>query len=167
NMLLGLMKRSTDIFERHKIVFTILTSIASVGTAWFGYTLRHLHQTKVEQRLESIEKAMKSNYEMEHTEVKKILDSHYISTPACIATAGTTLVLGYVLGWRGGRWYANREFRKEQMRLLGQIKPKRWQFQLLRRPVLFDRLRRPLLRPKSSENAVKISDSVAETWKTE
>lgn len=25
-----------DIFERHKVVFTISTSIASVGTAWIG-----------------------------------------------------------------------------------------------------------------------------------
>ncbi|KAL6010283.1 hypothetical protein ACLOJK_000714 [Asimina triloba] len=35
----------------------------------------------------------------------------------------------YGLGWRGGKWYANRKFRNEQMKLVGQIKPLalRWQ----------------------------------------
>ncbi|KAI7987473.1 Methanol O-anthraniloyltransferase [Camellia lanceoleosa] len=47
----------------------------------------------------------------------------------------------YGLGWRGGKWYADRKFRKEQMKLLGRIKPKRWQLKFLRRP---------LIRPKSS-----------------
>jgi hypothetical protein len=31
------------------------------------------------------------------------------------------------LGWRGGSWYTAKKFRKEQMKLLGQIKPRRWQ----------------------------------------
>jgi hypothetical protein len=31
------------------------------------------------------------------------------------------------LGWRGGSWYTTKKFRKEQMKLLGQIKPRRWQ----------------------------------------
>ncbi|KAK6141180.1 hypothetical protein DH2020_025063 [Rehmannia glutinosa] len=61
-----------DIFERHKVVFTISTSIASVATAWAGYTLRHLHESKVEQKLESIEKAMKSSYHMEDPEFKNL-----------------------------------------------------------------------------------------------
>ncbi|KAL7185877.1 hypothetical protein ACSBR2_027771 [Camellia fascicularis] len=56
----------------------------------------------------------------------------------------------YDLGWRGGKWYANRKFRKEQMKLLEQIKPKRWQLKFLRRP---------LIRSKSSENAVKPSEA--------
>ncbi|GMP66699.1 hypothetical protein CsSME_00026951 [Camellia sinensis var. sinensis] len=47
-----------DIFEGHKVVFTIATSLASIATAWGGYTLRHLHESKVEQRLDSIEKAV-------------------------------------------------------------------------------------------------------------
>ncbi|KAM2060421.1 hypothetical protein ACFX1T_045616 [Malus domestica] len=120
-----------DIFEGHKVVFTVGTSIASVATAWFGYTLRHLHESRVDQRLESIEKVMKNNHNLEQSEIRNIMDSGTIGLPSCIATAGTTLVIGYTLGWRGGRWYANRKFRREQMKLLGQIKPKRWP--LLRR----------------------------------
>ncbi|XP_034210141.1 triacylglycerol lipase 2-like isoform X2 [Prunus dulcis] len=120
-----------DIFETHKVVFTVGTSIASVATAWFGYTIRHVHESRVDQRLESIEKAMKNNHNLEHSEIRNIVNSGSIGIPSCIATAGTTLVVGYALGWRGGRWYANRKFRREQMKLLGQIKPKRWQ--LLRR----------------------------------
>eukprot|EP00262_Sarcandra_glabra_P012463 TRINITY_DN3220_c0_g1_i2.p1 TRINITY_DN3220_c0_g1~~TRINITY_DN3220_c0_g1_i2.p1 ORF type:complete len:121 (-),score=22.63 TRINITY_DN3220_c0_g1_i2:82-444(-) len=61
-----------DIFERHRVVFTISTSIASVATAWAGYSLRYLHQAKVEERLESIEQAMKSSTHIEHEEIKKI-----------------------------------------------------------------------------------------------
>ncbi|KAK6142442.1 hypothetical protein DH2020_022790 [Rehmannia glutinosa] len=80
-----------DIFERHKVVFTISTSIASVATAWAGYTLRHLHESKVEQKLESIEKAMKSSYHMEDPEFKKLV-SGTVSFPACVATAGTSMV---------------------------------------------------------------------------
>ncbi|KAL0327983.1 UNVERIFIED_CONTAM: hypothetical protein Scaly_2230900 [Sesamum calycinum] len=139
-----------DIFERHKVVFTISTSIASVATAWAGYTLRHLHESRVEQRLESIEKAMKSTYQIEEPEFKKLV-SGTVSLPACVATAGTSLIIGYGLGWRGGAWYANRKFRKEQLKLLGQIKPKRW-------PLKF--LRRPLIRPRLQETAAKISEPV-------
>ncbi|KAL2474299.1 hypothetical protein Adt_35035 [Abeliophyllum distichum] len=112
-----------EIFERHRVVFTVSTSIASVATAWAGYTIRHLHESRVEQKLESIEKAMKSNYQIEDPEFKKLV-SGTVSFPACVATAGTTLIIGYGLGWRGGKWYANRKFRKEQMKLLGQIKLK-------------------------------------------
>ncbi|KAK4369375.1 hypothetical protein RND71_013167 [Anisodus tanguticus] len=139
-----------DIFERHKVVFTISTSIASVATAWFGYTSRHLHQSRIDNRLESIEKAMKNNYQIEDPEFKKLV-SDSISVPACVATAGTTLILGYGLGFRGGKWYAARKFRREQMKLSGQIKPKRW-------PLRF--LRRPLIRPKSSENLVTASETL-------
>ncbi|EOX93356.1 PREDICTED: uncharacterized protein LOC18612367 [Theobroma cacao] len=116
-----------DTFERHKVVFTVGTSIASVATAWFGYSLRHYHETKVDQRLESIEKAMQNNYHLEHTDIKKLVDPGPSKTAAWVATAGTALVVGYGLGWRGGTWYANRKFRKEQLKLLGQIKPKRWE----------------------------------------
>ncbi|KAL6010284.1 hypothetical protein ACLOJK_000715 [Asimina triloba] len=47
-----------DVFERHRAVFTISTSLGSLATAWAGYSLRYLHQEKVEERLESIEKAV-------------------------------------------------------------------------------------------------------------
>ncbi|XP_021735262.1 triacylglycerol lipase 2-like [Chenopodium quinoa] len=47
-----------DTFERHKVVFTVGTSIASVGTAWLGYTFRHVHDTRVDRRLDSIEQAL-------------------------------------------------------------------------------------------------------------
>ncbi|KAK9053303.1 hypothetical protein SSX86_029936 [Deinandra increscens subsp. villosa] len=141
-----------DTFERHKVVFTILTSIASVGTAWAGYTLRHLHETKVEQRLESIEKAMKKNYDIEGKEFKKLVGTGNSSAAACIATAGVSLIIGYGLGWRGGRWYANRKFKREQMKLLGQVKPKRWQLKFLKRPII---------RLKKSNAAVKEPETVA------
>lgn len=125
-----------DTFERHKVVFTVSTSVASVATAWLGYTLRHMHEKKVEQRLNSIENAMKSNFDMEHSEFKKLVGTSGSTTAAYIATAGTSLILGYGLGWRGGRWFANRKFRREQMKLLGQIKPRRWPLKFLRRPSL-------------------------------
>lgn len=140
-----------DIFETHKVVFTISTSLASIATAWAGYTLRHVHESKVEQRLDSIEKAMNNNYQMEHKEFKKLVGSGGFSTQACVATAGTSLIIGYGLGWRGGKWYANRKFKKEQMKLLGHIKPKQWQLKFLRRP---------LIRPRSPENAVKTSGAL-------
>ncbi|XP_027333946.1 uncharacterized protein LOC113848547 isoform X2 [Abrus precatorius] len=47
-----------DTFERHRVVFTVGTSIASVATAFFGYSLRHLHESRVDQRLQSIENAV-------------------------------------------------------------------------------------------------------------
>ncbi|ESQ36426.1 hypothetical protein EUTSA_v10008833mg [Eutrema salsugineum] len=115
-----------DLFERHRVVFTVGTSIASVATACIGYSLRHYNETRINQRLESIENAMKNTHELERGELKKLVDpvgSRFAST---IATAGTTLILGYGLGWRGGVWYANRKFRREQMRLAGQLKPREW-----------------------------------------
>ncbi|KAE8685902.1 triacylglycerol lipase 2-like [Hibiscus syriacus] len=123
----SLMGSMTDTFERHRVVFTVGTSIASVATAWFGYSLRHYHESKVDQRLESIEKAMKNNHHLEHADFKKLVDTGPSRTAAWVATAGTALIIGYGLGWRGGTWYANRKFRKEQLKLAGQIKPKRWQ----------------------------------------
>ncbi|XP_020962856.1 triacylglycerol lipase 2 isoform X2 [Arachis duranensis] len=116
-----------DAFERHRVVFTVGTSIASVATAWIGYSLRHFHDEKVEQRLESIEKAMKNKHNLEHSEIKDIVGPGGLSVPTCAATAATTLIIGYGLGWRGGSWYATKKFRKEQMKLLGQIKPRRWE----------------------------------------
>ncbi|KAJ8749390.1 hypothetical protein K2173_018881 [Erythroxylum novogranatense] len=132
-----------DIFERHRVVFTLGTSMASVATAWAGYCIRHYHESKVDQRLESIEQVMKSNYEIEHAEFKKLVNPGNSSIAASIATAGTTFIIGYGLGWRGGRWHANRKL-KQQMKKsgqkqskrwlsLGRIKPRQWQFELLRR----------------------------------
>ncbi|KAL5581779.1 hypothetical protein UlMin_014221 [Ulmus minor] len=151
-----------DTFERHRVVFTVGTSIASVATAWFGYSLRHLHETRVDQRLESIENAMKNSNPIEHSEIRKIVSSGGVSTPACIATAGTTLIIGYGLGWRGGRWYANRQFRKEQMKMLGQLKPKRWQMlsQINPRGLKLPFLRRPLARSKAPESVIKVSEKL-------
>lgn len=143
-----------DVFERHKVVFATATSIASVATAWAGYTLRHMHQTKVEERLESIEKAMKNSDHIQRDEMKKIVSKGNVSTPACIATAGTALVIGYALGLRGGIWYANRKFRREQMKLLGQIRPKKWQFKFLRRP---------LVRLRGTDGAGKSSEAFQKT----
>ncbi|KAH8489562.1 hypothetical protein H0E87_024977 [Populus deltoides] len=152
-----------DIFERHKVVFTIGTSVASVATAWAGYSLRHLHDSKVDQRLEGIENAMKKNYHLEHSEFKKLVDPGHSSVAACIATAGTAFVIGYGFGWRGGRWYANKKFRKEQMKLSGQIKPRRWQLlgRIKPRGWQFQFLKKRLPRSIAPENAVKTSEKMA------
>ncbi|XP_010928409.1 uncharacterized protein [Elaeis guineensis] len=128
-----------QVFESHRVVFTIGTSIASILTAWAGYSLRQYHQSKIEKRLGSIEQALKNNYEVENQEIKKIVSSGNVSTAACVATAWTSLVIGYGLGWRSGAWYTNRKFRREQLKLMGQIKPQKWQF--LRRPFIFPRRR--------------------------
>eukprot|EP00257_Ricinus_communis_P021280 XP_015580727.1 uncharacterized protein LOC107262042 [Ricinus communis] len=145
-----------DLFERHRVVFTVGTSVASVATAWGGYCLRHLYESKVDQRLESIEKAMKNNYHLEHAEFKKLVDPGSSSIATCIATAGTTFVVGYGFGWRGGRWYTNRKFRKEQMKMLEQIKPKRWQLlgRVRPREWEFQFIKRRLTRYKAPENEV-------------
>ncbi|CAK9134762.1 unnamed protein product [Ilex paraguariensis] len=148
-----------DIFESHKVVFTISTSIASVATAWFGYSLRHFHESRVDQRLESIEKAMKNTSQLEHTDIQKLVGSGSISIPACAATAGTSFILGYGLGWRGGKWSANGRFRKEQMKLLGQLKPKRWHLKFLQRPLIRPRLP-GILKRKLPENTVGTSEAL-------
>ncbi|XP_030459578.2 uncharacterized protein LOC115679977 [Syzygium oleosum] len=153
-----------DTFERHRVVFTVGTSIASVATAWAGYSIRHYHETKVDQRLETIERAMKNNYHFEHEEIKKIVGRESSSTAACIATAGTTLVIGYALGWRGGRWYANRKFRREQMKLLGQIKPRRWELlgRIKPKGLKLQFLRRLLTRTRAAETTTKASENLLE-----
>ncbi|XP_061373609.1 uncharacterized protein LOC133315938 [Gastrolobium bilobum] len=151
-----------DTFERHRVVFAIGTSIASVATAVFGYSLRHLHETKVDQRLQSIEDAMKNNTNLQHSEIKDIVGSGGCSIPACLATAGTTFVIGYGLGWRGGIWYATKKFRKEQMKMLGQIKPRKWQLlgKIKPRGWQLRFLKRPLLRSKFPDTAVKTSEKI-------
>ncbi|XP_068669384.1 uncharacterized protein [Aristolochia californica] len=136
-------------FERHRVVFTVSTSVLSAAAAWFGYSLRYVHQSKVEKKLESIEQAMKTRHLVEDQEIKKIIHGGNVSIPTCIATAGTSCLIGYCLGWRGGRWYANRKFRREQLKLLGQIKPQRWQF-----------LKRPLLRYKISGIPFRTSETL-------
>ncbi|KAH9302043.1 hypothetical protein KI387_013626, partial [Taxus chinensis] len=133
-----------DVFERHRVVFTIGTSIASVATAWAGYSLRYLHQSKVEQRLDSIEQAMTKVHHVEHEEIKKIVNAGNVSYEALAATAATTLIFGYGLGWRGGKWHANRIFHKQQQKLLGLSKPQKWRF-----------LRKPFLQLRKSESKVE------------
>nr|CAB3486102.1 unnamed protein product [Digitaria exilis] len=114
-----------QVFESHRIVFTVGTSIASVLTAWAGYSLRQL----------------KDNHKVEHEEIKKIVTSSNISTPACVATAMTTMVVGYALGWRGGAWFTRRAFRREQQKLMGHMKShNRWHWRPFNR--LKNRLRR-------------------------
>ncbi|KAF2588696.1 hypothetical protein F2Q70_00037986 [Brassica cretica] len=107
---------------------------------------------------------MKHTHELERGELKELVDpvgSRFTST---IATAGTTLILGYGLGWRGGIWYANRKFKREQMRLAGQLKPREWKLLLGRiKPRAWPTsrlrfLRRPFPRQNkttSTENALK------------
>ncbi|KAK8924206.1 hypothetical protein KSP39_PZI019083 [Platanthera zijinensis] len=77
-----------EVFESHRVVFTVGTSIASILTAWAGYSLRQYHQSNVERRLESIEKTMMRTYDVEREEIKKIVTSGNISTTTCIAASG-------------------------------------------------------------------------------
>lgn len=147
-----------DTFERHKVVFTVGTSIASVATAWIGYSLRHYHERKVSQRLESIEKALKNNHDLEHDDLKKLVGTGGSTFAAWFATAGTAFVVGYGFGWRGGRWYANRKFRREQMKLLGQLKPRKWQ---LLGKMKYPKLQLKFLRRLSARN--QVSESAAKT----
>ncbi|KAL9252780.1 hypothetical protein AKJ16_DCAP06169 [Drosera capensis] len=143
-----------DTFERHKVVLTIGTSIASVGTALIGYSLRHYHETKVASRLDAIEQAVtdETNSGYGAGRAQEDCYSRKYQHSFCAATAGTALVIGYALGWRGGRWYANRKFRREQMKPLGQSKPRRWRLQLIRRPLLS--------RFRPNGNAAKASDDL-------
>nr|AFK38049.1 unknown [Lotus japonicus] len=169
-----------DTFERHRVIFTVGTSIASVATAWIGYSLRHLHDSRVDQRLQSIEDAMKNNNNLHHSEIKDIVGTGGgCCLPTCVATAGTTLIVGYGLGWRGGIWYATKKFRREQMKVLGQIKPRRWQllgkikpreWQLLGkikpRGWQFQSLRKSLTRSKVPDTAVKTSETTVKDAST-
>ncbi|XP_051135524.1 uncharacterized protein LOC127254468 isoform X4 [Andrographis paniculata] len=113
-----------DIFERHRVVFTISTSIASVATAWAGYSIRHYHESRVDQRLEAIEKAVLNCSALDNKVLNcsaldnkvlncsgkrhfimkssyqiqdpelKRLVSGTVSFPAFLATAGTSLIIG-------------------------------------------------------------------------
>ncbi|CAN6236600.1 unnamed protein product [Urochloa humidicola] len=131
-----------QVFESHRIVFTVGTSIASVLSLWAGYLLRQVQQSRLERRLGSIETSLKDKQKDEYEEIKRILASRNISTSACIATAMTTMVVGYGLGWRGGAWYAQRAFqRQQQMLMMGHMKSHgRWQWRPFNR--LKNRLRR-------------------------
>lgn len=66
------------------------------------------------------------------------------------------------MGWRGGSWYTTKKFRKEQMKMLGQIKPRRWQLlgKIKPRGWQFKFLRRPLTRSKVPDTAVKTSETI-------
>ncbi|CAL5029410.1 unnamed protein product [Urochloa decumbens] len=131
-----------QVFENHRIVFTVGTSIASVLTMWAGYSLRKVEQARLARKLESIDTALKDKHKLEHEELKRILASRSISISACMATAMTTMVVGYGLGWRGGAWYAQRAFLREQQKLMmGHVKSHgRWQWRPFNR--LKNRLRR-------------------------
>ncbi|KAL6844140.1 hypothetical protein ACP4OV_025813 [Aristida adscensionis] len=150
-----------EVFESHRIVFTVGTSVASVLTAWAGYSLRHMQQARIDRRLQSIEESLKDNHKVEHEEIKKIVTSSSVSTPACVATALTTTVVGYALGWRGGAWYARRAFRREQQKLTGQIKSQRWQWRPFSK--LKNRLRNSRLASKTkSAEAARLSGQSAD-----
>ncbi|KAL9316163.1 hypothetical protein ACSQ67_017164 [Phaseolus vulgaris] len=144
------------------IVWCSLLELPLLPLPLLGYSLRHLHDTKVDQRLQSIENAVKSNSNLQHAEIKDIVaGSGGCSIPACVATAGTSLVIGYALGWRGGIWYATKKFRKEQMKMLGQITPRRWQLlgKIKPKGLQFQFLRRNLTRFKVSDTVLQTSES--------
>ncbi|XP_042446433.1 uncharacterized protein LOC122031373 isoform X2 [Zingiber officinale] len=65
-----------NVFETHRVVFTIGTSIASVLTAWAGYSLRQIHQSNIEKRLESMEQAIGGNTSKELTLTHKPYYNH-------------------------------------------------------------------------------------------
>ncbi|KAL2614129.1 hypothetical protein R1flu_025821 [Riccia fluitans] len=106
------------VFEKHNVVLTIGGSIASAGAAWAGYAARQVHQKKVEDRLNNLEHVMTNVHQMEEEQVKALVHQVGVSYKACAATAGTTLVIGYGLGFRGGRWYTIQRYQKQQKKLL-------------------------------------------------
>ncbi|XLT56925.1 hypothetical protein HN873_049529 [Arachis hypogaea] len=103
-------------FFNCRFVFLVSFRMRSRGTAWSSllglplpplpllglvssflrYSLRHFHDEKVEQRLESIEKVMKHKHNLEHSEIKDIVGPGGLSVPTCAATAATTLFIGIV-----------------------------------------------------------------------
>eukprot|EP00250_Pteridium_aquilinum_P011396 c20037_g2_i1 orf=192-683(+) len=106
-----------DVFERHKVVLTLAASLASAGAAWAGYTARQVHQKRVEARLDTIEHVMTNVHNLEERQVKA-LTSTGVTFISCVATAGTTFVIGYGLGWRGGRWHMAKKIQRQQQKLL-------------------------------------------------
>ncbi|XP_020588893.1 uncharacterized protein LOC110030499 [Phalaenopsis equestris] len=152
-----------EVFESHRVVFTIGTSVASILTAWAGYSLRQYHQSNVERRLESIEKAMIKSYNVEREEVRRIVNADNVSSTAFMVTGGTSLIVGFGLGWRGGFWFANRKFRREQLKLMGQLKPRGWS-SLSSQFVRFRKSRSPNktaeLPANSSSNSVPSSNNL-------
>lgn len=60
----------------------------------------------------------------------------------------------YALGWRGGAWYTNRRIQREQLRKMGQTKPRRWKLQLPSRPLI-----QPLLKFRASRTNLKTANS--------
>uniref|UniRef100_A0A2P2JU11 Uncharacterized protein n=1 Tax=Rhizophora mucronata TaxID=61149 RepID=A0A2P2JU11_RHIMU len=111
---------------------------------------------------------MKNNYEIGHAEFKKLVNAGSSNLTAYIATAGTTFVIGYGFGWRGGRWFANRKHRKEQMKLLGHKKPRRWHSlgHVKPREWQFSFLRRRLIRPKAPETVVDAPEKMLKSAPT-
>ncbi|XLR54659.1 hypothetical protein HN51_022962 [Arachis hypogaea] len=65
-------------------------------SSFLRYSLRHFHDEKVEQRLESIKKVMKHKHNLEHFKIKDIVGPGGLSVPTCAATAATTLIIGIV-----------------------------------------------------------------------
>ncbi|KAK4777360.1 hypothetical protein SAY87_017547 [Trapa incisa] len=95
---------------------------------------------------------------MEQTKAeKKKRNLYFLLTHFKISINFCILDCRYALGWRGGKWYANRKFKREQMKLLGQIKPKRWQLlsQVKPKGWKLQFLKRPLSRSRAPESAHK------------
>ncbi|KAK1273714.1 hypothetical protein QJS04_geneDACA008058 [Acorus gramineus] len=91
---------------------------------------------------------IEQNQKIEHEEIKKIVNSGTVSLTGCTATALTTLILGFGLGWRNGRRSAFNKIRREQQKLLhGHKNSQRWQF-----------LRRPLSRCRSHQESHKTAE---------
>lgn len=99
------------------MVLTLAASLGSAGAAWAGYTARQLHQKKVEARLDTIEHVMSTVHNLEEKQVKALTTTG-VTFMSCIATAGTTFVIGYGLGWRGGRWHMIKKIQRQQQKLL-------------------------------------------------
>ncbi|XLR62030.1 hypothetical protein S83_012702 [Arachis hypogaea] len=65
-------------------------------SSFLRYSLRHFHDEKFEQRLESIEKVMKHKHNLEHSKIKDIVGPGGLSVSTCAATAANTLIIGIV-----------------------------------------------------------------------
>ncbi|XP_077248027.1 uncharacterized protein LOC143887743 [Tasmannia lanceolata] len=108
-----------DVYEKNKVVFTVSTTMLCVGTTWAGYSVGNLHQSNVENHHQSIEQAMKRNNDRAH--IRKTANSGNVSVSTCIAIAVSSLIIGFGLGWRGGKRNTNRKFQGEQLNSPGHI----------------------------------------------
>ncbi|GAQ78017.1 hypothetical protein KFL_000060840 [Klebsormidium nitens] len=108
-----------NLFEKHNVVFTVAGGLLSAGAAWAGYTARQVHQKKLEEKLQKIEEHMTNVYSLEEQQVKALTTAATrtgVSYKTFLATSSTALIVGYALGFRGGRRFVIRRIPPDLLR---------------------------------------------------